>query len=66
MNSPWANAEELEEAGFVLFDVPDESDSSAEHKSASHAPKRIRGAPGGGRSSRGTALHLLSNEGSVD
>jgi agmatinase len=42
MKFPWANAEKLEEAGFVLLGVPDESGSSAERKGASQAPKRVR------------------------
>jgi len=42
MKFPWANAERLEEAGFVLLGVPDESGSSAERQGASQAPKRIR------------------------
>ncbi len=42
MKFPWANVEELKEAGFVLLGVPDESGSSAERKGASQAPKRIR------------------------
>ena len=43
MKFPWANVDELEEARFVLFGVPDESGSSAERKGVSHAPKCIRG-----------------------
>lgn len=42
MKFPWANAEKLEKAGFVLLGVPDESGSLAVRKGASKAPRRIR------------------------
>lgn len=42
MKFPWANTSKLEEAGFVLLGVPDETGSVSARKGASQAPKRIR------------------------